>query len=47
VMKNWDLLVSGPELAMATIPLALNLSEHYRCSIRNESTENDLMNGYL
>ena len=24
VMKNWDLFVSGPELAMATTPRALN-----------------------
>jgi len=24
VTKNWDLFVSGPELAMATIPRALN-----------------------
>ena len=23
-MKNWDLFVSGPELAIATIPRALN-----------------------
>ena len=24
VMKNWDLFVSGPEFAMATMPRALN-----------------------